>query len=102
MEKDEKDNSMRRWSIALGSTGALVTLYTLLVRGELTLDVGIGRRTRDLGPMAEEIHAPREVVFDVIAAPYLGRTPRALATKLHVIEQGENMVLAAHYTTVRG
>ena len=58
--------------------------YALLVRGALTLDLGIGRRVRPLGPITRTIAAPPETVFDVIAAPYLGRTPRALAGKLEV------------------
>jgi hypothetical protein len=40
-------------------------------------------------------------VFDVIAGPYLGKTPRALADKLHVWERGSDMVLAAHFTQVK-
>jgi hypothetical protein len=39
-------------------------------------------------------------VFDVIAAPYLGRTPRALSGKLQVLQRGTDMVLAEHYTPV--
>jgi Polyketide cyclase / dehydrase and lipid transport len=54
-----------------------------------------------LGPLVRSIDAPQEVVFDVIAAPYLGRTPRALADKLEVWERGDDMVLAAHFTPVR-
>jgi hypothetical protein len=46
--------------------------------------------------------APREVVFDVIAEPYLGRAPRALAGKLRVLERGSDMVLAAHFTPLGG
>jgi hypothetical protein len=41
------------------------------------------------------------VVFDVIAGPYLGKTPRAMAEKMEVIERGFDMVLAAHHTPVR-
>jgi Polyketide cyclase / dehydrase and lipid transport len=70
----------------------------LLARGKLTLDLELGRRTRPLGPLELEIAAPRETVFDVISAPYLGRTPKALATKLRVLERGEDMVLAEHFT----
>ena len=75
--------------------------YRVLARGELTLDLGVGRRTQPLGPLAQTIAAPPEVVFDVIAAPYLGRTPRALADKLQVWERGSDMVLAAHFTQVK-
>jgi hypothetical protein len=72
----------------------------LVARAGLTLDIGVGRRLRPLGPIALDIAAPPEVVFDVIAAPYLGRTPRALGGKLEVIERGADLVLAAHFTPV--
>jgi len=36
----------------------------------------------------------------VIAAPYLGRTPRAMSGKLRVLQRGTDMVLAEHYTPV--
>lgn len=78
--------------------GSVAVVYGLTVRGALTLDLGIGRRLRPLGPMMWQIDASREVVFDVIAAPYLGRTPRALGSKLKVLERGEDMVLAEHFT----
>src|ERR671922_2101388 len=70
----------------------------LVARAGLTLDIGIGRRIRPLGPIALDIAAPPELVFDVIAAPYLGRTPRAMRGKLDVIERGTDLVLAAHFT----
>jgi uncharacterized protein YndB with AHSA1/START domain len=78
--------------IAAGAGGYAVS------RGGLTLDLGVGRRTRPLGPIERTIAAPPETVFDVIAAPYLGRTPRALADKLQVWERSSDMVLAAHMT----
>jgi len=74
--------------------------YRLVVGGELTLDTGLGRRIRPLGPLTFTIAAPRETVFDVIAAPYLGRTPRAMAEEIEVLERGGDMVLAAHRTSV--
>jgi hypothetical protein len=40
------------------------------------------------------------VVFDVIASPYLHKTPHAMRSKLTVLEQGTDMVLAAHYTEI--
>jgi hypothetical protein len=73
--------------------------YVLVVRGALTLDLDLGRRVRPLGPITHTIAAPRDTVFDVIAAPYLGRTPRAMHDKLRVLERGSDMVLAAHFTT---
>jgi hypothetical protein len=83
---------------ALGGTG--LGLYALLVRGSLTVDVGIGRTVRPLGPITVRIGAPREVVFDVVASPYHGKTPRALQSKLRVLERGDDMVLAEHFTPV--
>jgi hypothetical protein len=80
--------------------GIGVGLYGLVVRGALTLDLGVGRTLQPLGPLAARIDAPREIVFDVIAAPYLGRTPRALERKLRVLERGDDFVLAEHFTAV--
>lgn len=76
-------------------------LYRGLASGEVTIDVGVGRRMRPLGPVGWVIAADRETVFDVIAAPYLGKTPRALEDKLRVWERGSDMVLAAHHTGVK-
>jgi hypothetical protein len=81
----------------LGTAG-----YVGLVTGACPIDLGVGRRMRPLGPQVLELAAPREVVFDVIAEPYLGRTPRALADKLRVLERGSDMVLAAHFTPLGG
>lgn len=69
----------------------------MALRGALTLDLGVGRRVRDLGPFERTIAAPTEVVFDVIAGPYQ-RTPRAMRDKLRVWERSEQMVLAEHLT----
>jgi hypothetical protein len=83
----------------LGLLAAGAGGYALLVRRALTLDLGIGRRIRPLGPIERTIAAPPETVFDVIAGPYLGRTPRAMQDKLDVWERGSDMALAAHMTT---
>jgi hypothetical protein len=83
-------------TVAAGGAG-----YRLLVSGALTLDTGWGRTVRPLGPFTVDIAAPRHVVFEVIAAPYLGRTPRAMADKLEVVERGSDLVLAAHRTQIR-
>lgn len=82
-----------------GVLGAGAGGYALLVRGALTLDLDVGRRVRALGPISRAIAAPRETVFDVVSGPYLGRTPRAMASKLRVLERGVDMVLAEHFTT---
>jgi hypothetical protein len=92
--------SARRLAPGLVLGASAAALYGLLVRGALTVDLGIGRSLRPLGPFTIGIDAPREVVFDVIAAPYLRRTPRALERKLEVVERGSDMVLAAHFTAV--
>jgi hypothetical protein len=76
---------------AFGGVGVLVA------RGALTLDLGVGRRTRRLGPIEVRIAAPRDIVFDVIEGPYR-RTPRAMAGKLRVWERGADVVLAEHFT----
>ena len=47
---------------------ALRLVYRLLARGALTIDIGVGRRLRPLGPLTWTISAPPELVFDVIAA----------------------------------
>jgi hypothetical protein len=91
---------MRGLRIAAGVVAAGAA-YRMSVRGALTLDTGWGRKVRPLGPFSVEVIAPPEVVFDVIAAPYLGKTPRALAGKMEVIERGSDMVLAAHHTPIR-
>jgi hypothetical protein len=85
-----------------GVTVLGILTWALVVRGSLAPDLGVGRRFRPLGPLLFQIAAPREVVFDVISSPYLGRTPRALKTKLEVLERGDNFVLAAHYTRSYG
>jgi hypothetical protein len=85
-----------------GITGVGAGLWALSVRGSLALDLGVGRRYRPLGPLTVRIGAPREVVFDVVSGPYLGKTPRALRAKLEVLERGDDLVLAAHYTRAYG
>lgn len=92
---------LRRAIVAGTGIGGAATGYVLVVRGALTLDLGIGRRVRPLRPIRMSIAAPRETVFDVIAAPYLKKTTRAMREKLDVLERGSDMVLAAHFTPLR-
>ena len=93
-----------RWLLGGAAAAAGVTAagYVGLVTGACPLDLGIGRRSRPLGPQLVEVAAPREMVFDLIAEPYLGRAPRALADKINVLERGSDMVLAAHFTPLGG
>ncbi|MBC9725429.1 SRPBCC family protein [Streptomyces sp. TRM68367] len=81
-----------------GATAVVAGGYAGLVSGALPLDVGVGRRTRPLGPQTLDVAAPREIVFEVIAQPYLGRATRAMREKVNVLERGSDMVLAAHVT----
>src|SRR6516165_2859699 len=66
---------------ALGAS-AVIGCLTLVARGLVVIDVHVGRRRRALGPIERDLAAPPEQVFDVISAPYLGRTPRAMRHKL--------------------
>lgn len=92
----------RRAGTGTAVAGAAATGYVLVVRGALTLDLGLGRRLRPLGPIHVRIAAPPDAVFDVIAGPYLRRTPRAMRAKLEVLERGSDMALAAHFTPLGG
>lgn len=74
--------------------------YVGTVTGAVTVDVCRGRRTRTLGPQQVDIAAPRDTVFSLLAQPYLGRSTRAMAEKIRVLERGQDMVLAAHRTPV--
>jgi hypothetical protein len=96
---------MGRWTTAsglgVGVGAALGGVYVGLVTGTVPIALGVGRRTRRLGPLMIDIAAPSDLVFDVIAVPYAGRHPRAMADKVRVLERGTDMVLAAHRTPVR-
>jgi hypothetical protein len=82
--------------------GAVVGGYLGLVTGAVSVDLGVGRRTRPLGPFGVDIDAGRDVVFDVLSEPYLGRQSRALADKIRILDRGSDIVLAAHRTPVPG
>jgi hypothetical protein len=84
------------------AAGALGAGYLGLVTGAVPVDLGLGRRTRPLGPFGIDIRAPADIVFDVLSEPYLGRQTRAVAEKIQILERGTDMVLAAHHTPVRG
>ena len=61
---------------------AAIGAYVSLVTGRVTLDLGVGRRTRPLGPFDLDIAAPRETVYAAAAAPYADRQPRAMQDKV--------------------
>ncbi|MGH3366007.1 MAG: SRPBCC family protein [Nocardioidaceae bacterium] len=83
--------------LAAGAAG-----YLGLVSGAVPVDLGVGRRTRGLGPLSMDIAAPREVVFEVLSAPYAERAPRALREKVQILERGHDLLLAEHFTPITG
>ena len=85
-------------SCAAVAGAAATGAYIGVVTGRLTLDLGLGRRTRPLGPLhlPLDIAAPRETVFAAAAAPYADRQPRAMREKVEILERAGQMVLAAH------
>ena len=89
-------------AVAIGSAVCGGGVYLGLVTGAVPIDLGLGRRLRELGPLQVEIDAPVEEVFDVLAEPYAVRTSRAMQEKVRVLERGQDLVLAAHYTPIRG
>ncbi len=91
--------------LATATIGCALTgggVYLGLVTGAVPIDLGLGGRVRALGPLSVEIDAPAGVVFDVLAEPYAERTSRAVQEKVHVLERGQDLVLAAHYTPIPG
>lgn len=91
---------MRPTRVLALAAGGIAGGYVGLVTGRLTLDLGLGRRTRPLGPIVVDIDAPPDVVFDVTAAPYAERRPQAMREKVQILERTDHMVLAAHRTPV--
>src|SRR5260370_37963600 len=92
-----------RWPAVIGLPGAGAAgaaLYVGVSTGRVSVDLELGRRSRPLGPLEVDFAAPREVVYDLIAGPYLGRTPHAMAAKLRVLERSDDMVLAEHHTPI--
>lgn len=89
--------------IAVGALGALLIgltagMFLLLAMGRLHLDLGWGRRIHELGPIDLRIAAPRELVFEIIASPYLGRTPRE--SGIEILARNGDLVVAVHHTPV--
>ena len=68
-----------------------------LAMGRLHLDLGWGRSVHRLGPLRLRIEAPRELVYEILSAPYLGR---ARSESIDVLARGESLVVASHLTKV--
>jgi hypothetical protein len=74
------------------------TTFLLLAMGRLHLDLNWGRSIHELGPIRIRIQAPRDLVYEIISAPYLGRTPSG--SGIEVLVRGDTLVVAAHQTKV--
>ncbi|MGH2955974.1 MAG: SRPBCC family protein [Solirubrobacterales bacterium] len=72
--------------------------FLLLAMGRMHLDLGWGRSLHELGPITLQIAAPRDLVFEMISAPYLGRAPEG--AEIDVIARDRSLVVAAHLTKV--
>lgn len=95
---------MRRLGLSAtltGAAGGLAGAAFLASRGRLHLDVGWGRSMCPLGPMTVSIDAPRELVLEVVSAPYLGSMPSSMRGKLVILERHGNLVVAEHRTHLR-
>jgi hypothetical protein len=86
------------WSLLAALVLGVAALVTLMRLGRLTLDTGWGRTEHPLGPIEIDVTAPVELVFQQISAPYLGRTPSSLRGHIEVLERGDGLVLARHWT----
>jgi hypothetical protein len=89
--------------ITIGVLGALLIAWAagaflLLAMGRLTLDLGWGRSVHPLGPIEFAIDAPRELVFEIISAPYVGRAPTG--SGIDVLARNDELVVAEHHTQV--
>jgi hypothetical protein len=88
--------------IAVIALFAAFGIYLGSITGSLVIDLNCGRRVRTLGPLRRDIVAPADTVYGLLSQPYLGRLTHAMANKVHVIDRGHDMVLAAHRTGIRG
>lgn len=100
---------MKRWAGCLAlaggaaaAAGGLAGAGLLVSRGRLHLDIGWGRSVCPLGPTTMFIDAPRELVYQLVSAPYLGTMPSALADKIRIVERHGNLVIAEHRTKLPG
>ena len=84
--------------IAVGMLVALVAGgFLALAMGRLHLDLGWGRSLHRLGPIRTGIEAPRELVYEILSAPYIGR---ARNPSIDVLARGDSLVVASHLTKV--
>jgi hypothetical protein len=77
---------------------SIAALFLALAMGRLHLDFGVGRSFHPLGPITITIRATRELVFEIIAAPYLGRS--SAGRGIEVLARSKDLVVARHNTRV--
>lgn len=83
----------------VGAGTALVAIAgRSLIAGSLALDLNVGRRRRELGPIELMIAASPERTFDVIAKPYVDDSSPSSSVAL--LERGAGYALAAHLTPI--
>jgi hypothetical protein len=71
--------------------------FLALAMGRLHLDLGWGRSLHRLGPIRMRIEAPRELVYEILSAPYVGR---ARNPSIDVLARDDSLVVASHLTKV--
>jgi hypothetical protein len=88
--------------MVIGASATLATggaaAFFLASRGLMALDLGVGRSVHPLGPVTLRIRAPRDLVFEIVAAPYLGKMPGSMEGKIEILERHGDMVVALHRT----
>lgn len=94
--------SLEPW-LVVGALGAILLAgiagsFLLLAMGRVSLDLGWGRSVHQLGPIEVAVAAPREMVFEMIRAPYFARLPKD--AEIEVLARGERIAVAAHHTKV--
>ncbi len=88
------------WILAAGLVAlwiaAVAAGFLLLAMGRLHLDLGWGRSIHPLGPIEIGIDAPRQLVFEMIQAPYAGRA--GSDSGIELLASSDFVAVAAHYT----
>lgn len=83
--------------LAVGLVALIAGAFAALAMGRLSLDLGWGRSLHELGPLRVRIEAPRQLVYEVLSAPYVGR---ARSDSIEVLAGDGKTVVAAHLTKV--
>ncbi len=83
-------------SAMLAAGGAAA--FFLASRGLMALDLDVGRSVHPLGPLTVRIRAPRDLVFEIVSAPYLGKMPASMEGKIEILDRHGDLVVALHRT----